>query len=175
MVAPLCAKLAPPSLVFNMQLSDPKHCQVNKRAPYLSLFFILEQMLDEPQFVCLSLSSSPTPKKKKKSKDIFHSKTLPSAAQYIYSAAGVALPSLLHLHLPSLLLCMWVPNSQCNWQPNSNMQPTNPMICLAMEKKKKKKIRKHWSWEGSAKSAIHSVGNELLCTKRVACEVQCAL
>lgn len=52
-------------------------------------------------FVCVSESSPP-----KKSKEIFHSKTTPSAAQYIYSTGGVALPSLLHLHLPSVLLCI---------------------------------------------------------------------
>lgn len=90
---------------------------------------------------------------------------MPSAARYIYSAAGgVALPSLLRLHLPSVLLCTRVPNSQCNWQPN--MQPTNPKISLTTEN-----VRETLDWEGIAKSAIYSVGNVFLFTKHVACEV----
>lgn len=56
---------------------------------------------------CLCVSTCVSETSHQNSKEVFHSKTMPSAAQYMYSAAGgVALPSLLRLHLPSALLCL---------------------------------------------------------------------
>lgn len=118
-----------------------KHYYFNKKKIWTVFIFLSKQMWNKLQFwkiwavltfncecvyVCLRVHTQ-------KSKEILHSKMMPSAARYIYSTGSMALSLLLHLHLPSVLLCIWVPNSQSNCQPNSYMQPINPIIFLVKE------------------------------------------
>lgn len=111
--------------------------------------------------VCTSESSHP------KSKEIFRRKRTPSAALYIYSAAGgEALPSLLRLHLPPFAIR--VPDSQrtttehidSSNKSNDQSRREKPLKIAGLRK------------EGIAKSAVCSAGNAFpFFAEQVACEV----
>lgn len=81
---------------------------------------------------------------------------MPSATQYIYSAAGVALPSLLHLHLLSVA-CSFVYESPTPSATGNQTAIYNQQTQWSVSPWKT--FLKHWTWEGSTKAAIYSGGN----------------